>query len=219
MEEHMQKPSERIAQHKLAREVVEIVHGSEIAKETEEEHRAIFKRPSNALGEEKTRPSETSKNTRTTTPIANSDKTPSDSIALPMSLVYNQSISKVIYHAGLVASRSEGQRLITNKGVYLGTRFCVPRDTPDQIDFAPVNNRDTKASGKFILDGDRLLVRLGKWKVRVIKIISDVKFEAQGLSAPGWKEEKMEDSSVESEERMKSKISVRKVFAYERNGG
>jgi len=42
LEEHMKEPSERKAQHKLASEFVELVHGEKAAKDTAQEHRDFF---------------------------------------------------------------------------------------------------------------------------------------------------------------------------------
>jgi tyrosyl-tRNA synthetase len=33
-----------------------------------------------------------------------------------------------------------------------------------------------------------LVLRTGKWNVKLIEVISDVEYEQKGLSAPGWEE-------------------------------
>jgi len=194
MEEHRKEPSKRVAQHKLAREILEIVHGSKIAEETEQEHRSLFKRPPVTLPQPATeggiRPQDINRHVNKTAPIVNAENAPSYSLTLPRSLVYNQQISKVIYHGGLVASRSEGHRMVANRGVYIGARPGSTGTMGDQVDFSPALNWDGKETEKYIIDGEYLMIRIGKWKVKIIKIISDDEFEAQGLTAPGWKEEK-----------------------------
>ena len=194
MEEHKKEPSKRIAQHKLAREVLEIVHGSPVAEQTEQEHRSLFKRPSVALPQSAAKdgitPPILNMHVNKSAPQVNAENSPFYSLTLPRSLVYNQPISKVIYHAGLVASYSEGHRMVTQKGVYLGAKPGATGTMGDQVDFSPATNWAGKETENYIIDGNTLIVRIGKWKVKIIKIISDKDFEAQRLSAPGWKEER-----------------------------
>lgn len=227
MEEHEKEPSKRVAQHKLAREVLEIVHGGEIAKRTEQEHRSLFRRPSvglppvplwtappkngRALGdhtrEEQMRPINKDwgmeKQLKKAAEIVNLESAPSVSLILPKSLVYKQPISRVLYHAGMVSSRGEGHRLIANKGVYLGARPGATGTMGNQVDFSPAANWDGSETERYILGGDTLTLRVGKWKVKIIKIINDEDFEAQGLSVPGWKEERPEKPLTHDLQRMK----------------
>lgn len=207
MEEHQKEPSKRLAQHKLAREVLEIAHGPNVAQEAEREHRSLFKRPGVALPEavagDGSKPPDMNRRLNKTAPVVNADNAPSYSGTLPRSLVYNTSIAKVIYHAGLVASRSEGHRIVAHKGVYLGSRPGASGTMGDQVDFTPAANWAGTETEKYILGGDTLIIRVGKWKVKIIKIVDDEEFEARGLSAPGWKEGKPEESSEEEMPKVK----------------
>ena len=63
---------------------------------------------------------------------------------------------------------------------------------------------------QFIVDGNLLVLRVGKWKVKMVKIVSDEEFEEGELDAPGWKEWKGgqrwgegEDEGVENPRRGK----------------
>jgi tyrosyl-tRNA synthetase len=42
-------------------------------------------------------------------------------------------------------------------------------------------------------------LKLGKWKLRVVNIISDEQFKEQGLTAPGWEEFQAEQKAKEAE--------------------
>ena len=202
MEEHMKEPSKRVAQHKLAYEVLKIVHGTIVAEETEQEHRSLFGRPSLSLS----RIEATNVAQHTESSDLGTGKASIFSHVLPRSLVYSQPMSKVIYHAGMVTSRSEGRRMINKKGVYIGARPSAGDTTSDQVDFSPIGSWAGSETEKYILDGDTLIFRIGKSKVRIIKIISDGDFEARGLSAPGWKEdlERQSASTTSRVEDMKS---------------
>ena len=122
-------------------------------------------------------------------------------------------MNHVVYHAGLAPSRSEAHRMVTKKGVYLGARPGGSGTMGDQVDFSPAANWEGKLTEKYILD-DTLIIRVGKWKVRVIKIISDEEFERRGLSAPGWKDDKPREPLSQDLKKMKrwhAKSFVRKA--------
>ena len=189
MEEHEKEPSKRIAQHRLAQEVLNIVHGERISREAKQEHGSMFKNSVAANPRTEQDGSKSKERVNGILPFANADKTPTHSLVLPKSLVYNQPMARVLYHAGLVPSRSEGQRLVNKKGAYLGARPGGTGTMGEQVDFSPATNWNPKDTQKYLIGEDTLIVRVGKWKVKVIKVISDEEFEEKGLSAPGWKEE------------------------------
>ncbi|KAL9133546.1 MAG: hypothetical protein Q9175_005272 [Cornicularia normoerica] len=193
MEDHNKDPSKRVAQHKLAQEVLNIVHGETLALQAEQEHSRIFKKfvAANPQTEDENKPTD---HGNKVLPYASSDEAPTYSVILPKSLIYNQPMYRVLYHAGLVASRSDGQRMVNKKGAYLGARPSGSGTMGEQVDFSPAANWAGKETQKYIIGDDTLIVRVGKSKVKVIKIISDEEFEEKGLSAPGWKEDKPEES-------------------------
>ena len=197
MEEHDKAPHKRIAQHKLAQEVLKLVHGETIAREAEQEHRRLFGNTSPP--QQQTDDDGANK----VAPLVNRDFPPTNSLVLPKSLVYGQRMSHVIYHAGLVPSRSEGFRLVTKKGVYLGARPGGSGTLGEQVDYSPAANWEGSETEKYIIGGDTLIVRVGKWKIKIIKIISDEEFERKGLSAPGWKEDKAHQPLPDDLRRMK----------------
>lgn len=199
MEEHHQEPSKRVAQHKLAREVLMIVHGKSIAEETEQKHRSLFERPpapplETPATDNGKKPPDINRHLNKTAPIVNAENAPSHNLTLPRSLVINQPISRVLYHAGLVASRNEGHRMVAQKGAYVGSRPGASGTMGYQVDWSPAANWAASETEKYIIGDDTLVVRLGKWKIKIIKIISDENFEQQGLTAPGWKDGMVDDS-------------------------
>ena len=214
MEEHDKAPHKRIAQHKLAQEVLKLVHGEKIAREAEQEHRGLFGKTSPPQQQTDYDGNQSTDSANKVVPLVNRDIPPTHSLVLPKSLVYGQRMSHVIYHAGLVPSRSEGHRLVTKKGVYLGARPGGTGTLGEQVDYSPAANWEGKETEKYIIGGDTLIVRVGKWKIKIIKIISDEEFERKGLSAPGWKEDKPHESLPDDLRRMKAwhkKSYVRKA--------
>ena len=204
MEEHDKDPAKRIAQHKLADEVLKLVHGKEVAEEAKREHSILFMKSSGPKKQTDEDGNQSSDSVDKAVPLRGTQVLPPHSIVLPKSLVYNQRMSRVIYHAGLVPSRSEGHRLVVKKGVYLGARPGGSGTLGEQVDWSPAADWEGKETEKYIVGDDRLIVRVGKWKIKIIKIISDEEFEEQGLSAPGWKDDNFQVRLPQDLQNMKA---------------
>ena len=204
MVEQAAAPSKRPAQRRLAREVVELIHGLQEANAVESQAEMLF-RPSTPSISKPTDPQNTAEETDQTldnpdvspslnryAAQTNSTNTPSIHVTLPRSLVYNRPIARILYSAGLVSSRSEGHRLASSQGAYIGSRPGGGGAMPDQVDFVSIKNWFPEAIQNFIIDGNLLILRVGKWKVKVVKIVSDEEFEKMGGTAPGWEDREEE---------------------------
>ncbi|PGH14699.1 tyrosine-tRNA ligase [Helicocarpus griseus UAMH5409] len=180
MEKHVQDPSKRLAQHKLAAEFVELIHGPAESRKAEEEHRKIF--GGDVPLEE-----------RPARDLKLSDGSvfnlPSPHVKLPRSLVVGQFFHKILWSAGLVNSKAEGFRLIAKEGARVGSRSDNQAVMEDKISYVPIKSWDKDAVERFIIDDKMLILKVGKWKVKIVQIVSDEEYEALGLTAPGWKEE------------------------------
>ena len=202
MEQHEQDQSKRVAQHKLAYEFVELVHGLGNAQEAERQHRQLFSKQLSVndlrappKDENATEVGKVGYSTDVNSslnkyaPQTNVVNMGPKRMALPASLVVDQPLSKILWSAGLVSSRSEGQRLINNRGAHIGsTSDRVGRDMGDGLSFAPITSWKPYETSRFLIDGNLLILRVGKWKVKIIDIVSDEEYEKTGQSAPGWKE-------------------------------
>lgn len=158
MIEHRADPGKRIAQHLLASEVLELVHGPEEAIRTREEHETM-RRPTVA-----SLMNQNAGNTDTQQAAAANQH-----IALPKSLVLDAPFSRILYHAGLVATKSEGARAISKGGAYVAT---YTQGTESELNFVPIKDQRPADIASLSIDGI-LILRLGKWKVRVIKVLDD----------------------------------------------
>ncbi|KAL8773666.1 MAG: hypothetical protein Q9209_001432 [Squamulea sp. 1 TL-2023] len=213
MAEHNEDPSKRIAQRRLAHEALEIIHGEDQTKAVEEQHGLLFPRSKSSLKKEARAAQRDTKQpapreykppkwATDQNPLLNpyagpAKPTPAGQIILPRSLVVSQQISRVMYAAGLVSSRSEGHRLVAAKGAYIGS-VAGPehRAMPDHVEFTPIGNWEDEYINKFIINDSLLILRAGKWRVRVIKIVDDREFEKLGINVPGWKELKEKKQQI-----------------------
>ncbi|KAL8748860.1 MAG: hypothetical protein Q9199_008028 [Rusavskia elegans] len=205
MAEHNEDPSKRIAQRRLAHEALDIIHGEDETKAVEEQHGILFPRSKTSLRKEARAANPKSQSPQPVmhkppkwandkNPLLNpyagpAKPTPAGQVTLPRSLVVSQQIGRVLLAAGLVSSRSEGHRLIAAKGAYIGS-VAGPehRTMPDHVEFTPIKNWEDEYINKFIVNDNLLILRAGKWRVRVIKIVEDEEFERLGMDVPGWKE-------------------------------
>lgn len=181
---HMEDPSKRTGQHLLAREFLELVHGKDRAEEAENEHRILFgSRSSTPLGEIIVN----------NTSAVSWGESPSPhtfpssllvSVVLPRSLISKQTISRVLHAAGLAKSNSAGQRLVASGGVYVGclrTSVSSKGNPNDVIKFVPAKAEDLAED--FLIE-DHLILRAGKTRVKVCKIVTDEEFERRECATP-----------------------------------
>ncbi|KAL2814297.1 hypothetical protein BJX63DRAFT_201733 [Aspergillus granulosus] len=209
MEEQNQDPSKRVAQHALAYEFVELIHGKAEAEAVAIQHRQLF-RPRDSTAEPTPLPIHTSAsssqpnksvsgftNPQAGNPFApqtNFANMPSARVTLPESLVYNQNFNRILWSAGMVSSKSEGHRIIANKGAYVGSRPGISKSMeggsmPDALSFTPIKSWESNKTREFIINGDLLFLKLGKWKLKIVNIVPDEEFKKLGLTAPGWEPE------------------------------
>ena len=205
MTDQEQEPSKRVAQRRLAREVVEMIYGTKEADEVETQHKTLFRPVSTPKPIPVDDPRAPSPNVslNPNAPHISSQNAPAANIVLPHSLVHNQPIARVLFAAGMVASRSEGHRLAGNRGAYIGGLRGANPGMTDGLSFTPITNWKPEETSKYIIDGSLMILRIGKWKVKVVKIIPDEQFDAQGLEAPGWKEWKEGQTLFADEEKEK----------------
>ena len=177
MTEHKADPGKRTAQHLLASEVLELVHGPEEAIRTRAEHQAMRRPTVASLMNQKEKAGDSDVQQATTA---------TQQTTLPKSLVLDVPFSRILYHAGLVQTKSEGARAISKGGAYVATTSKGPES---ELNFVTIKDQRPTDIASLSSDGV-LILRLGKWKVRVVKVVDDAEFEASGLEAPGWTEYK-----------------------------
>ena len=185
--------SKRPAQRRLAHEVVALIYGLPEAEKIAFEQGLLFRAPSPAASAA-ARPVATpnahdiNAATNPNAPQVNAATTLSYKAQLPARVVREMPMSRVLYAAGMVASRAEGQRLVTAGGAYVGGQKGKALGMGDALTFVPITDGSPGAAWPYVVDGQTLFLRVGKWKVKVVRLVSDKEWERQGLTAPGVEE-------------------------------
>ena len=113
-----------------------------------------------------------------------------------MSILQPGAFPRLLYAAGLAASKSEANRLITAKGAYIVLPNSGTLDNPTVLKWTTIEH-DMEHPNSFLVDWEMLVLRAGKSKVQICRIVTDKKFEAEGLTFPGW-----EDIKAKARERI-----------------
>ena len=189
MSEQMEDPSKRVAQHRLAYEVVTLVHGEAAARQAQNEHQMMYSKGGPAipyvpktkeLGEEYIAPA------GPTTP----NNAPRVDMTLPESLLMGKSIGRILFATGLASSAKEGHRLAVQKALYIagmpGRRpgQSLPME-PAALSWNPISLWDPKETARYLIDGKILIFRKGKHNMRVVQMVSDEEYKASGQQYPG----------------------------------
>jgi tyrosyl-tRNA synthetase len=214
MEEQNKDPSKRVAQHALAFDFVELIHGKAEADAVALQHRQLFRPRSSTAAPSPLTKSSAPPSTHAQSPTAGFENPASGNpyaaqtnfanmgdmkVTLPKSLVFNQPFNKVLWSAGLVSSKGEGHRVIVNNGAKVGSRPGDSGPMTDQLSFTPIRVWDAAKTQEFVLNDNLLILKLGKWKFKSVNIVSDEEFRAQGLTAPGWEEHEAESKAASTE--------------------
>jgi tyrosyl-tRNA synthetase len=188
VKKHMETPSRRIAQHKLASEIVELVHGREAAADAAKQHKLVFGGGSKPpVGEQQ---SDVAGRDALSLPQVNMNNRPAAQMKLPRTLIETASIGKIVFASGLAESASEGHRLAMKQAVYIGGAPTQHKAAMDDgaVSFAPVKLWKPEETKQYIIGENLLILRRGKHNIRTIEIVDDEVYAQSGLEYPGQKE-------------------------------
>jgi tyrosyl-tRNA synthetase len=228
MGQQRQDESKRVAQHILAKEIVELAHGAKAAKTAESAHKEAFSHGTNTFSVGALRHSLSGINgadtssgvhpnqgdqallaykkayaaSSNTQAIAESTReSPKSSgdniVTLPAAMLQPGSFPRVLHAAGLASSKSEAHRLIAKKGAYVVVPNSGSPDTPSALQWITIETSATANPSHFLVDWEALVLRSGKSKIQICRVIPDEQFEAEGLTCPGWEGQKTVKSEAE----------------------
>jgi tyrosyl-tRNA synthetase len=180
MAEHMKNPSLRKAQHKLASEFVELVHGSQEARTAAEQHNFLHK--NHNLSQETPKSADDPVGA-----VSNPNTRPAAHIKLPRSFIETKSIGKILFACGLAESASEGHRLASLQSVFVGVGATNEKEeiSNASINWFRVNAWKPEETQNFLIHGTLLMLRRGKHNIRVIEVVEDDMHEVFAARYPG----------------------------------
>lgn len=207
VEQTRKDASKRLAQHVLAKEIVELAHGAAEAKKAETAHKEAFSHGTNTfalgvirnalgtanpdagLGAQKELSSFDKQlleykrayaATSTVQPTSSTSMQAKESvITLPLSLIQSGSFPSVLHAAGLASTKSEAHRLIASKGAYVVVPKSGSVEFPTSLKWACVEKGYEPQH--FLVDFEALVLRAGKSKIQIVKVVSDQEYEKLGL--------------------------------------
>ncbi|KAF4592389.1 tyrosyl-trna synthetase [Ophiocordyceps camponoti-floridani] len=178
MKQHEADPTLRVAQHRLAFEVVCLSHGVERATREEKQHKLL-------KGEKLEDQEGDGKWTLDSVHPVTPNNAPQSDIELPYS-VMDLAPGKILYAAGLAASASDGHRLTSNQGAYVAAAPGQERGlVPGNLSWTPMKMWFPGETKKYLIDDQLLILRKGKHNVRIVRLVSDEDWRASGKHYPG----------------------------------
>jgi tyrosyl-tRNA synthetase len=186
VKEHMKEPKLRKAQHLLAREVVEIVHGIEQAKSAENQHRLLFSNSSNSAASVTIPEDDKKSDKQKQMDFITLNNSPNQNITLPRSLIYSGSVASILYAADFAVSISHGHRQITQGSIYVagGTGEKLAR-LASELTYTRVQAWGIGELAKFLMNDKLLVLRRGKHNIKMVNVVSDEEWKASGNTYPG----------------------------------
>ncbi|PHH76242.1 hypothetical protein CDD80_1691 [Ophiocordyceps camponoti-rufipedis] len=214
MKKHEADPTLRVAQHRLAFEVVCLAHGVERATREQKQHRLL---KGEKLAEEEGDGKWTLDSDQPVTP----NNAPQSDIELPYS-VMELAPGKILYAAGLAASASDGHRLTANQGAYVAAAPGQERGlVPGNLSWTPMKMWFPGETKKYLIDDQLLILRKGKHNVRIVKLVSDEDWKASGKSYPGEAYtgivRRLKQQLIQEAEARGEKLSTKELAALLRN--
>ncbi|KAI0014981.1 tRNA synthetase class I [Xylariomycetidae sp. FL0641] len=190
MEQHEQDPRKRVPHHKLAYEVLALIHGEQEAAAAQRAHMLLHAQGGAASSDTPAVNAVEFYPPKNIPPDINMASKFRVDIKLPQSLILGKSISRILHAAGLAESISDANRLVAHQGASVGgmpgRAGALGKPMRDgEITYTPVKNWFVTDTARYLIDEKLLILRRGKHFVRVVEMVSDKEWEELGLSYPG----------------------------------
>ena len=181
MEKQVQDPVKRVAHHALAFEVLSLVHGTDVAIRTQQQHQFMFAK---SQGIEMPNPDLKYDPVEAQTTLNNA---PRMDMQLPRSVVMETSPANIVFAAGFATSRTQAHKLVNMGGAYVAGYSSVQAKSliPGNLDWTPMKLWFPGEAKKWVIDDRIIILRKGKTNVRIIELVSDEHYAASGQTYPG----------------------------------
>jgi tyrosyl-tRNA synthetase len=215
MGQQRQDESKRLAQHILAKEIVELAHGAAEAEKAETAHKEAFSQGTTtfSLGAlRNTLSSIKAAEAPTNEPLSKKDQeliaykkayaasstvqaipgathehsreTNDKIVTLPISMLQPGSFPRVLHAAGLASSKSEAHRLIASKGAYVVVPNSGSTEHPTGLQWINIEAGAAADPSHFLVDWEALILRSGKSKIQICRVVTEEQFKAQEVDMP-----------------------------------
>ncbi|KAF2754393.1 hypothetical protein EJ05DRAFT_456506 [Pseudovirgaria hyperparasitica] len=104
-------------------------------------------------------------------------------IKLPRAFFARKSWPVILYTSGLAGSRTEATKLLQNKGAYVHGAHGGNIETKDRVVWNPITATKIGDAVQYIRD-NTLMIRAGKWNLKVIEVVDDEVWEQEGMTFP-----------------------------------
>jgi tyrosyl-tRNA synthetase len=112
-----------------------------------------------------------------------------EAIVIPRTLLGPGSFAQVLVAANMASSKKEARRMIATKSIYVVDPSSGTIAAPTVLRWERVSDQSrTLDPTEYLIDWEALVLRHGKSKIKVCRVISEKSFEAEGLTCPGWEE-------------------------------
>jgi tyrosyl-tRNA synthetase len=202
MVQHDRAPEQRSAHHSLAHDFVSLHRGQEAADLAQQQHKMLFLSKSSSYAGTTTLPSNETTDlgsvgtTALGLPVASDVGSVSLQVAntdlaaastppttpYPASLAFRRSVADILVDLDVCQSKAEVKRMLSAQGgLYCGPRF--EPITSQYLHFrphSPIISADYSADGIPLAAGNLLMLRRGKWKIKVVHVIPDADYDTLG---------------------------------------
>jgi tyrosyl-tRNA synthetase len=112
-------------------------------------------------------------------------------------MLHEGSFPRILYAAGLVSSKSEAHRLIAKRGAYVVAPNSSMDEAPTVLQWHSIEADPSLNPQLYLVDFEALVLRAGKSKIQICRVVSEETFEAEALTCPGWEEFKARRAAKE----------------------
>ncbi|ORY19900.1 tyrosyl-tRNA synthetase-like protein [Clohesyomyces aquaticus] len=127
----------------------------------------------------------------------------SNIMILPNSLIQTGAFHHLLRAAGLVASNSEARQLIQKQGAYVVRPNSGSDDNPTGLLWDTISPEMKPAH--YLVDFHAIVLRAGKTKIQVCRVVDDKDFKTEGLACSVWSELREKQQQTENKEQTEDK--------------
>ena len=124
-------------------------------------------------------------------------------VTLPLSMLGPGAFPRILHAAGLASTKSEAHRLIASRGAYVVVPKSGTAEAPTSLKWTPIEASSEANPQHFLVDFEALVLRTGKSRIQVVRIVKDEDHEKKSGDA----QEKVDKLEQEAKDDIKEEES------------